>query len=229
MNEKIEMLRRHMKKKDLDFYMIPTSDFHNSEYVGDYFKIREYYSGFTGSNGTLLVGMHMAGLWTDGRYFVQAAKELQGSGITLFRMGEENVPTIPEFIREHGKKGVRIGFDGRILRKNYVERMVKKCKNLIPKLVYEEDLAGLLWQDRPTLSAEKAYALEEIEKYIIPTQDVLPFAVFEPEKKDVEKLFNGMTVFTDYIDGLYKIYREHVFYGILEVQNNRAKIKTKLC
>ena len=72
-------------------------------------------------------------------------------------------------------------------------------------------------------------ALEEIEKYIIPTQDVLPFAVFEPEKKDVEKLFNGMTVFTDYIDGLYKIYREHVFYGILEVQNNRAKIKTKLC
>ena len=162
MNEKIEMLRRHMKKKDLDFYLIPTSDFHNSEYVGDYFKIREYYSGFTGSNGTLLVGMHMAGLWTDGRYFVQAAKELQGSGITLFRMGEENVPTIPEFIREHGKKGVRIGFDGRILRKNYVERMVKKCKNLIPKLVYEEDLAGLLWQDRPTLSAEKAYALEEI-------------------------------------------------------------------
>ena len=162
MNEKIEMLRRHMKKKDLDFYLIPTSDFHNSEYVGDYFKIREYYSGFTGSNGTLLVGMHMAGLWTDGRYFVQAAKELQGSGITLFRMGEENVPTIPEFIREHGKKGVRIGFDGRILRKNYVERMVKKCKDLIPKLVYEEDLAGLLWQDRPTLSAEKAYALEEI-------------------------------------------------------------------
>ena len=161
MNEKIEMLRRHMKKKDLDFYLIPTSDFHNSEYVGDYFKIREYYSGFTGSNGTLLVGTHMAGLWTDGRYFVQAAKELEGSGITLFRMGEENVPTIPEFIREHGKKGVRIGFDGRILRKNYVKRMVEKCRDLVPKLVYEEDLAGLLWQDRPALSAEKAYALEE--------------------------------------------------------------------
>lgn len=161
MNEKIEMLRRHMKKKDLDFYLIPTSDFHNSEYVGDYFKIREYYSGFTGSNGTLLVGTHMAGLWTDGRYFVQAVKELEGSGITLFRMGEENVPTIPEFIREHGKKGVRIGFDGRILRKNYVKRMVEKCRDLVPKLVYEEDLAGLLWQDRPALSAEKAYALEE--------------------------------------------------------------------
>lgn len=157
----IEKLRKSMRKKEVDFYLIPTADFHNSEYVGDYFKIREYYSGFTGSNGTLLIGENMAGLWTDGRYFVQAAKELSGSGIELFKIGEEGVPSIPEYIKEHGKKGLRIGFDGRILRKSYVDRMVKTCKELEPVLIYEEDLAGSLWESRPRMSAEQAYAMKE--------------------------------------------------------------------
>lgn len=158
---RIEALRERMKEKSIDFYLIPTSDYHNSEYVGDYFKIREWYSGFTGSNGTLLVGKNMVGLWTDGRYFVQADKELAGSGIELFRMGDEGVPTIPEYIKEHGKKGVRIGFDGRILRKSYVERMLKKCRDLEPKLCYEEDMAGALWEDRPGMSAEPVYYMDK--------------------------------------------------------------------
>lgn len=114
---RIEKLQNQLKNADIDYYIIPTSDFHNSEYVGDYFKIREWYSGFTGSNGTLLVTDSFSGLWTDGRYFVQAEKELAGSGIELFRLGDEGVPTIPEYIFKNGKKGVRIGFDGRILRK----------------------------------------------------------------------------------------------------------------
>ncbi len=159
--EKIETLRCLMKEKNIDYYIIPTSDFHNSEYVGDYFKLREYYSGFSGSNGTLLVGKHMAGLWTDGRYFVQADKELAGSGITLFRMGEDDVPTIPEYIKAHGKKGIRIGFDGRILRSSYVEKLIKTGKELEPELVYEEDVAGSIWKDRPPLSANPVYVLEE--------------------------------------------------------------------
>lgn len=158
---RIEALRNGMKEKKIDYYLIPTSDFHNSEYVGDYFKVREYYSGFTGSNGTLLVGPDMAGLWTDGRYFVQADKELSGSGITLFKMGEEGVPTITEYIKEHGKKGCRIGFDGRILRKNYVEKMLLTCKELEPVLVCEEDVAGKLWEDRPAISAEIVTVMEE--------------------------------------------------------------------
>ncbi len=158
---RIEALRIEMKERNIDFYLIPTSDFHHSEYVGDYFKIREWYSGFTGSNGTLLIGENMAGLWTDGRYFVQADKELAGSGIELFRMGDEGVPTILEYIREHGKKGVRIGFDGRILRKSYVEQLLKKCRELEPELCYEEDVAGALWLDRPQLSAEPVYFMEE--------------------------------------------------------------------
>lgn len=158
---KLNDLRHVMQAKNVDYYIIPTSDFHNSEYVGDYFKIREYYSGFTGSNGTLLVGQSMAGLWTDGRYFVQAAKELEGSGIELFKMGEEGVLTIPEYINEHGKKSVRIGFDGRILRESYVQRMVKTCKVLEPELVYEEDFAGDLWTERPLLSAQPVYTMKE--------------------------------------------------------------------
>lgn len=156
---RIQKLREHMKKEDVDYYIIPTSDFHNSEYVGDYFKIREWYSGFTGSNGTLLLGEDFAGLWTDGRYFVQAEKELEGSGIELFRLGNEGVPTIPEYIFRTGKNGVRIGFDGRILRKFYVDRMVNCCQELEPVLICEEDIAGKLWEDRPMLSKEEVVVL----------------------------------------------------------------------
>ena len=159
--KRIEVLREKMKKQELDYYLIPTSDYHDSEYVGEYFKIREWYSGFTGSNGTLLIGKDFAGLWTDGRYFVQAAKELFGSGIELFRLGDEGVPTIPEYIFEQGIKGCRIGFDGRVLRRFYVERMINCCQELEPVLICEEDLAGGLWEDRPVLSAEEIYVLPE--------------------------------------------------------------------
>lgn len=158
-NSRIEKLREQMRAAEIDFYIIPTSDFHNSEYVGGYFKIREWYSGFTGSNGTLLVGMDFAGLWTDGRYFVQAEKELAGSEIELFRLGEEGVKTIPEYILKTGKKGVRIGFDGRVLRKFYVDRMLNCCQELEPVLVCKEDIAGKLWEDRPMLSKEEIFVL----------------------------------------------------------------------
>lgn len=157
--QRLQVLREEMKKRDVDYYIIPTSDFHNSEYVGDYFKIREWYSGFTGSNGTLLIGEDFAGLWTDGRYFVQAEKELAGSTIELFRLGDEGVPTIPEYIFKLGKKSCRIGFDGRILRKYYVDRLLNCTQELEPVLVCDEDIAGGLWSDRPTLSKEEVFVL----------------------------------------------------------------------
>lgn len=84
--ERLTKLRQAMRRHKIDFYLIPTADFHNSEYVNDYFKVREFFSGFTGSNGTLVVSIWEAGLWTDGRYFVQAERELDGTGIKLFRM-----------------------------------------------------------------------------------------------------------------------------------------------
>ena len=90
---RLAALREVMRKNGVDWYMVPTADFHNSEYVDDYFKVREYLCGFSGSNGTLIVGQEEAGLWTDGRYFIQAERELSGTGVTLYRMLEEGVPT----------------------------------------------------------------------------------------------------------------------------------------
>ena len=95
--DRLALLRAKMQEEGIDFYMMPTADFHNSEYVNDYFKVREYFSNFTGSNGTLLVWKDGAGLWTDGRYFIQAEAELEGTGVELFRMLQEGVPTIEEF------------------------------------------------------------------------------------------------------------------------------------
>ena len=98
--DRLSALRQAMAREKIDFYMIPTADFHNSEYVNDYFKVREFFCGFTGSNGTLVVWKEGAGLWTDGRYFIQAENELTGTGVTLFRMLQEGVPTIEEFLQK---------------------------------------------------------------------------------------------------------------------------------
>ena len=92
--ERITALRKQMKEKGIDAYLVPTDDFHGSEYVGDYFKCRKYITGFTGSAGTAVIMQDMAGLWTDGRYFIQAAQQLKGTPVTLFKMGEPDVPTI---------------------------------------------------------------------------------------------------------------------------------------
>ena len=113
--ERIAALRKVMEREGVDYYMVPTADFHNSEYVDQYFKMREYLSGFTGSNGTLVVSAGEAGLWTDGRYFIQAENELKGTGIRLFRMLDEGVPTIQEYLQANMKEGQTLGFDGRVV------------------------------------------------------------------------------------------------------------------
>ena len=113
--ERIEALRAEMKKRNIDMYIIPTSDFHESEYVGDYFKARKYITGFTGSAGVAVVTMTEAGLWTDGRYFIQAEKQLAGTPVTLFKMGEEGVPTVREYVEKNLKEGACLGFDGRVI------------------------------------------------------------------------------------------------------------------
>ena len=102
--EKLAILREKMKENNMDIYMIPTADFHQSEYVGEYFKARSYMSGFTGSAGTLVVTLTEAGLWTDGRYFIQAEQQLAGSTITLYRMSEEGVPTVKEFVEDNFRR-----------------------------------------------------------------------------------------------------------------------------
>ena len=159
--KRLRRLREVMQRENVDYLLIPTADFHNSEYVGEYFKAREYFSGFTGSAGTLLVWKDGAGLWTDGRYFVQAQKELEGTGITLFRMAEEGVPDIPSFLRRQMKKKETLGFDGRVLTAAEGERLLRQLASLKIVFASEKDLAGEAWQERPALSARPLRVLEK--------------------------------------------------------------------
>lgn len=159
--ERLARLRSIMAEKNIDFYMIPTSDYHNSEYVSDYFKVRQYYSGFTGSSGTLIVSADSAGLWTDGRYFIQAEQELKDTGITLFRMQEEGVPDIPEYLRQHMKSGQTLGFDGRCVSGREGLEIEKKLEGRHIRFHYKEDIAGSLWEARPELPCGAVRILPE--------------------------------------------------------------------
>ncbi len=158
---RLRQLRTVMQENGIDFYLIPTADFHNSEYVSDYFKVREYFSNFTGSNGSLLVWQEGAGLWTDGRYFIQAQKELEGTTIELFRMMEEGVPTISEFLQEKMTEGQVLGFDGRVIS---IAQGLRYEKDLAEKKIrfeYHRDLAEDIWLDRPAFPAGKIQVLAE--------------------------------------------------------------------
>ncbi|MDU3827404.1 MAG: aminopeptidase P family N-terminal domain-containing protein, partial [Peptostreptococcus sp.] len=103
-SDRVAKLRDLMKDNKIDLYMVPTADYHNSEYVGEHFKERAFLTGFTGSAGTALVKEDKAGLWTDGRYFLQAGNQLKGSGVDLYKMGEPDVPTINEFVENELKE-----------------------------------------------------------------------------------------------------------------------------
>ena len=85
--ERLSQLRRLMEERGMDAYLVPTADFHESEYVGEYFKCRKFLTGFTGSAGTLVVTKDEALLWVDGRYFVQAEEQLKGSTVQMMKMG----------------------------------------------------------------------------------------------------------------------------------------------
>ena len=158
--EKLQALREEMRKRGIAAYIVPTEDFHCSEYVGDYFKAREYLSGFTGSAGTLLVMLDRAALWTDGRYFLQAEDQLAGSGIELMKSGQPGVPTLPDFLAEHLKKGAVVGFDGRTVTGAFVDKLKEKTAEKQVTFYGKRDLIGRIWADRPAMSAEPVWELE---------------------------------------------------------------------
>lgn len=140
----------------MDAYIVPTSDFHNSEYISDYFKGREYLSGFTGSAGTLLVTLDHAYLWTDGRYFIQAAKEIEEKPITLMKMGEDL--SLEDFLVDYMKDKKTLAFDGRLLPAARVEALKKVLPNI--KFVSEIDLFEKVWKGRPKLPYSLIYKLD---------------------------------------------------------------------
>lgn len=158
---RIQQLREAMKEADIDCYIIPTSDFHNSEYVSEFFCVRKYFSGFSGSAGTLVVWAETAALFTDGRYFIQAAAELDGSGITLMKMGEPGVPKLKEYVEQTLKDGQNIGFDGRVVTAGDGAEYEKIAKKKGGRVICDLDLAEQIWTDRPALPATKVYLLEE--------------------------------------------------------------------
>ena len=133
--EKLALLRAEMKKRHLDAYVVVTDDFHASEYVGAHFKAREFLSGFTGSAGTLVVLPDAAALWTDGRYFLQASQQLEGSGIELMRMGQPGVPEIPAFLRDHVPENGWIGFDSRTISNDFARSIGEKTRELFADAV----------------------------------------------------------------------------------------------
>lgn len=159
--KRLEALRSEMKKRGITVYVVPTSDFHQSEYVGEYFKARKYMTGFTGSAGTAVITMKEAGLWTDGRYFIQAAAQLEGSGVTLFRMGEEGVPKVEEYVEEQLEKGGCIGFDGRVMDAKAGQKYAEIAEKKEGSLYVTEDLVDIIWTERPSLPAHKVWILEQ--------------------------------------------------------------------
>lgn len=164
MNEvksRIEALRAEMKKRNISIYIVPTADFHESEYVDDYFKARKYITGFTGSAGVAVVTSDRAGLWTDGRYFIQAEMQLEGSGIELFKSGMEGVPTVREFVKEHLVSGTALGFDGRVMNAAAGAAYEEICREKDAKLLCTEDLVDIIWKNRPSFPVNPAFILDE--------------------------------------------------------------------
>ena len=158
--ESITALRERMKEKKIDAYLVPTDDFHASEYVGEDFKCRKYITGFTGSAGTAVIMQDMAGLWTDGRYFIQAAAQLEGTGVDLFKMGEPGVPTIHQFLEEKLGEGMCLGFDGRTISAKEAAELSEALGKKGASLSVDYDLVGEVWEDRPALSCEPVMELD---------------------------------------------------------------------
>lgn len=159
--DRLDALRKLMKERGMDAYMIPTADFHESEYVGEHFKCREYMTGFTGSAGTALITMDEACLWVDGRYYVQAAAQLKDSTVTMRKMGQEGVPSLRAYLEDKMPEGGCLGFDGRVVNAAEGLALEEMLRERGARISYGEDLAGMIWQERPELSAEPAWVLDE--------------------------------------------------------------------
>lgn len=159
--DRVAKLRSLMAEKGIDAYVVPTADFHQSEYVGEHFKARKFITGFSGSYGTAVITMNDGGLWTDGRYFFQATNELEGSGIRLMKMFVGDTPSITEYLIDNVPSGGTVAFDGRVLSmgegQEYEDELCPKGINIH----YSEDLIDAVWEDRPSLSTKPAFFLEE--------------------------------------------------------------------
>lgn len=181
-NKRLKKLRDLMIKRDIDAYIIPTSDPHQSEYIADFYKTREYISGFTGSAGTAVVTMDKAILWTDGRYFVQAEQELKYSEFELYKMGNPEFPNINEFLVENVKANGKIGFCGDTFSYQSYRDILKSTGTRL--LITTVDFIGDIWEDRPSLPSDKVFVHEQEYSGTTPKERI------EKLRKDMQK--NGI-------------------------------------
>ncbi len=152
-------LRAAMHAQGIQAVLIPSSDFHGNEYTGAHFACRAYVSGFTGSAGTLLVCADWAGLWTDGRYFLQAEQELAGSGITLMREGLADTPSLEQTVLARLSAGACLAFDGRCVSAREGQRLRRLLSEHQLYCRTDLDLVGAIWQNRPPPAATPAWLL----------------------------------------------------------------------
>lgn len=157
--QRLHDFRDLLTKHKLDAYIIPSNDPHFSEYVSDRWKCRAWISGFTGSAGTLVVTTNTAALWTDSRYFLQAEDQLKGSGIELMRMGQPNVPSIEQYIKDTLEPESVVGIDGHLFSIKEYERLSEAIDPQILKIT--DDLIDLIWNDRPVIPQQPAFILPE--------------------------------------------------------------------
>lgn len=185
-NHKLSSLRKLMLEKGIDAYIIPSFDAHQSEYVPEHWKSRAWVSGFTGSAGTVVVTMNESGLWTDGRYFIQAEEQLKGSEIKLFKMREPNVPTVTEWIENNLECGKTVGFDGKVFSCKEVEEMKDSFDKKGIRINSEYDLIMDIWEDRPDLPLEKVF-IHEVKYTGMTTKEKIEVVRSKMKEKGVDQ------------------------------------------
>lgn len=156
----IKLFQEQMKKNRYDAYIIPTSDFHNSEYISEHFKVIKYLTGFTGSAGTLVVTKTNAYLWVDGRYHLQASKEINDDSIELMKLGEQGTPSVIDFLANFLEEGNRLAFDGRLLSTQFVLDLKDKINENV-QIITNIDLIKFIWEMRPSMPFSVLYKLDE--------------------------------------------------------------------
>ena len=160
--ERVNALRKLMKKNKLDAYIIPSTDPHQSEYVPALWQRRAWFSGFNGSAGDVIVTKDKAGLWTDSRYFLQAEEQLKDSGIKLYKIGNPDFPDMVQFLKDELQAGENVGIDPRLLAYSEAQKMeIELAAKDINLQLVEENLVDLLWEDQPELPDEAIFILEE--------------------------------------------------------------------
>lgn len=221
-NERLGKLREQMKEKGIAAYIVNTADPHQSEYVAESYKGRVWISGFTGSAGTVVITEEEAILWTDGRYFIQAEKELEGSEYKLYKMATPGYPTYTEWIRDTLKSGETIGFDGKVFAQESVEHLERNFKGKQIKFIDEYDLVGEIWNDRPAMPKGEAF-IHEIKYTGKTSEEKIREVREEMKKQNIDYFLLGSL---DDIAWLYNIRGKDVAsspivisYGLISMDN----------